>query len=297
MKRALTLLLALAMALALMACGTPAEPNPVPEGGGDPAAGGEGKPLRVAMECAYAPYNWSQPSDANGAVPISGSKDFAYGYDVMMAKIIAEQLGRPLEIVQLGWDGIIPAVQSGTVDIAICGQSITGERLEMVDFTSPYYYASIVVVVPEEGKYANATSVADLDGANVTSQLNTIWDDICVPQIPNAKPLTGQKDAPAMINALSSGRVDIIVTDQPTGLAAVSANPGLKILEFEGENAFKVSDEEINIGISTKKGNTELLSAINGVLETYTEEDFKNMMAEAIAVQPLQSVQADDAAA
>jgi len=284
MKRILTLLLALTMAFALVACGGKSSTPPAGDAGNTDGK----KTLRVAMECAYAPYNWAQPTDANGAVPISGSKEFAYGYDVMMAKLIADKLGYDLEIVQLGWDGIIPAVQSGTVDIAICGQSVTAERLQQVDFSTPYYYASIVVLAPADGKYANATSVAELDGANVTSQLNTIWDTVCVPQIPNAKPMTGQKDAPAMIAALNSGRVDIVVTDQPTGLAAVTANPSLKMMEFEGDKGFKVSDEDINIGISTKKGNTELLNAINGVLAELTVDDFKQMMSDAIAVQPLQ---------
>lgn len=282
MKRLATLLLALTMVLALAACGGEKTP-PATDADGE-----QTKTLRVAMECAYAPYNWAQTTDENGAVPISGSKDFAYGYDVMMAKLIAEKLNYQLEIVEMGWDGIIPAVQSGSVDIAICGQSITADRLEKVDFTTPYYYASIVVVAPQEGKFANATSVAELDGANVTSQLNTIWDSICVPQIPNANAMTGQKDAPAMIAALNSGRVDIIVTDQPTGLAACTANPKLKMLDITGENGFQVSDEEINIGISTKKGNAELVTAINGVLADLTEDDFKQMMGEAIAVQPLQ---------
>lgn len=286
MKRILTLLLAMTMAFALMACGS--KTTTPPAGDQNASAEGQKKTLRVAMECAYAPYNWAQPTDENGAVPISGSKEFAYGYDVMMAKLIAEKLGYNLEIVQLNWDGIIPAVQSGTVDIAICGQSITKDRLQQVDFTTPYYYASIVVLAPSNGKYANATSVAELDGANVTSQLNTIWDTVCVPQIPNAKPMTGQKDAPAMLAALSSGRVDIVVTDQPTGLAAVTANPSLKMLEFAADKGFKVSDEDINIGISTKKGNTELLEKMNAALAELSQDDFKKMMSDAIAVQPLQ---------
>ena len=64
----------------------------------------EKKTLKVAMECSYAPYNWTQPDDSNGAVPISGSSDYAYGYDVMMAKKICDELGYDLEIVKLDWD-------------------------------------------------------------------------------------------------------------------------------------------------------------------------------------------------
>ncbi|MCQ5383836.1 transporter substrate-binding domain-containing protein [Hungatella hathewayi] len=254
------------------------------------AAGNEGekKVLKVAMECSYAPYNWTQPTDGNGAVPISGSSDFAYGYDVMMAKKIADTLGYELEIVKLDWDSLVPAVQSGKVDCVIAGQSITSERLQSVDFTEPYYYATIVTLVKSGSKYENAASVADLAGATATSQMNTIWYDNCLPQIQDATIQPAQESAPAMLVALSSGRCDLVVTDKPTGQAALIAYPDFKLLDFTGtEGEFKVSDEDINIGISLKKGNTELKEAIDGVLAAMTEDDFNRMMEEAISVQPL----------
>lgn len=244
--------------------------------------------LTVAMECGYAPYNWTQPDDSNGAVQIKDSPDYAYGYDVMMAKHIAEELGMDLEIVKLDWDSLVPAVQSGTVDCVIAGQSITSDRLEMVDFTEPYYYASIITLVKADGPYANAASVADLAGATCTSQQNTVWYDTCLPQIPDANILPAQESAPAMLVALDANKCDIVVTDQPTGLAACVAYPDFKLLDFSGtDGAFQVSDEEINIGISIQKGNTELKDKINSVLDKMTPEDYTNMMNDAIAVQPL----------
>ena len=135
MKKILALLLVMLMALSLSACSKKADDKKV---------------LRVAMECAYAPYNWPQPDDSNGAVKIAGSTDYAYGYDVMMAKKIAEKLGYELEIVKLDWESLIPALQSGDVDAVIAGQSITAERLEQVDFSTPYYYASIVTLVKKD---------------------------------------------------------------------------------------------------------------------------------------------------
>ncbi len=245
-------------------------------------------PLKVAMECGYAPYNWTQPTDENGAVPISGGSDYAYGYDVMMAQYIAKELGRDLEIVKLDWDSLVPAVQSGQVDCVIAGQSITAERMEMVDFSEPYYYASIVTLAKKDGKYANAASVADLEGATCTSQLNTVWYDICLPQIPKAKILPAQESAPAMLVSLNSGTCDLVVTDMPTAMAACVAYPDFVLLDFSNtEGAFEVSDEEINIGISMKKGNTELKDAINAALAKLTVEDYEKMMQDAIAVQPL----------
>ncbi len=248
----------------------------------------EGKVLRVAMECGYAPYNWTQPDDSNGAVPIADSPDYAYGYDVMMAKHICEELGYDLEIVKLDWDSLVPAVQSGTVDCVIAGQSITSERLEMVDFSEPYYYASIITLVKADGDYADAKGVSDLSGATCTSQLNTVWYDVCLPQIPDANILPAQESAPAMLVALNNNACDLVVTDMPTGMAACVAYPDFKLLDFTGsDDDFEVSEEEINIGISMKKGNTELKEAIDSVLSKMTVDDYTAMMDEAISVQPL----------
>ena len=177
--------------------------------------------LRVGMECAYAPYNWSQTDDSNGAVPIKDSTNYAYGYDVMMAKIIAEKLDCDLEIYQIDWDSLPIALQSNRIDCVIAGQSITAERLESVDFSTPYYYASIVTLTNNSSKYANALGVSDLEGATCTSQINTCWYDTCLPQIKNANILPAMDTAPNMLVALNSNTVDLVVTDMPTAIAAL----------------------------------------------------------------------------
>ena len=281
------LCLALAAMAGLVGCGGSAgsagsADTALPDGDGDPAV------LTVAMECAYAPYNWTQTDDANGAVQIRNSSDYAYGYDVMMAKKIGEALGQEVQIVKLDWDSLVPAVQSGDVDCVIAGQSITSKRAEQVDFSDPYYYASIVTLVKKDSPYAAAAGVADLAGATCTSQLGTIWYDICLPQIENADILPAQETAPAMLVALDSGAVDVVVTDRPTAQAALVAYPDFVMLDFGGgDDDFAVSEEEINIGISMKKGNTALKDAINEVLAAMTTDDYNAMMDEAISVQPL----------
>lgn len=257
-------------------------------GAAEAAKDGEKKVLKVAMECAYAPYNWTQPDDSNGAVPIADSNEYAYGYDVMMAKKICEELGYDLQIVRLDWDSLIPALQSGQADCVIAGQSITQERLQAVDFSEPYYYATIVTLVKKDSNYADATSVADLAGATCTSQQSTIWYQNCLPQIPDANILAATASAPDMLMSLNAGKCDLVVTDQPTGKGALVAYPDFKMLEFGGgDKDFQVSDEDINIGISMKKGNTELKEAIDSVLTKMTKDDFSAMMDEAISVQPL----------
>lgn len=305
MKKTARQLAALAMAavtlLSLSACGGGSAPETKAAAGneaagseaakaesGDTEESGEKKVLRVAMECAYAPYNWSQPDDSNGAVPIMESNEYAYGYDVMMAKKICEELDYDLQIVRLDWDSLIPALQSGQADCVIAGQSITAERLQAVDFSEPYYYASIVTLVKKGSKYENAASVADLAGATCTSQQSTIWYQNCLPQIQDANILAATASAPDMLMSLNAGKCDLVVTDQPTGKGALVVYPDFVLLEFGGgDGDFQVTDEDINIGISMKKGNTELKEAIDSVLTKMTKDDFSAMMDEAISVQPL----------
>ncbi len=276
MKKLVSLVLVALLALSLAACG-----------GNTVKTGVEDGVLTVAMECAYAPYNWTQADDANGAVPIKDSNQYANGYDVMMAKKICEANGWQLEVVRLDWDGLIPAVMSGQVDAVIAGQSMTAERMEQVDFAGPYLYATICCLVKNDSALSSATKIDDFSGYRCTSQMSTIWYDSCLPQIDGADIQPAKADAPTMLMALDTGDVDFVCTDMPTAQAALIAFPDFKLIEFEGENGFTVSDEDINIGISLKKGNTELKTKIDAVLSTMDADDFNALMASAIAVQPL----------
>ena len=254
----------------------------------DEKTGVEDGVLTVAMECAYAPYNWAQPDDSNGSVPIKDSVLYANGYDVMTAKAICEANGWQLEIMQLDWDSLIPAVQSGICDAVIAGQSMTSERMESVDFAGPYLYAAIVCLAKKDSVYASAKGISDLAGGSCTSQSGTIWYDSCLPQIKDAKIGMPAESAPAMLMAVASGTVDFVCTDMPTAQGALIAYPDLLILDFSGSgDDFTVSDEEINIGISVRKGNTFLKDAIDSYLKDKTADDFNALMAEAIKIQPL----------
>ncbi|MGI5984305.1 MAG: transporter substrate-binding domain-containing protein [Clostridiales bacterium] len=292
MKKITALLFALTMLAALCACssGTP-DASPSADASASPVnlgSGVEDGVLTVAMECAYAPYNWTQSDDSNGAVPIKDSNQYANGYDVMMAKKLCEANGWELEIVRLEWGSLVPAVQTGQVDAVIAGQSMKPERMEDVDFAGPYLYATIVCLTLKDSKFANAKGLSDLVGGTCTSQLGTIWYDDCLPQIKGAKIQPAQDDAPAMLMALETGTVDFICTDIPTAKGAVLAYPDMVMLDFANNgDDFKVSDGLVNIGVSVRKGNTELKNALDKVLSTMTEDDFNKMLDEAVAIQPM----------
>ena len=186
------------------------------------------------MECDFAPYNWEQNTAENGAVPIHYEDSYAFGYDVLVAQKICETYGWQLEILKFNWDALVPAVVSGTVDCAIAGQSVTDDRLSYVDFTQPYYRASIVAVTREGSDYADAQTLSDLTGASCSSQENTVWYDECLQQITDAKIKEATEDVKEMFDGLDKEEYDIVVTDEPTALAACAEYPGLKILDFSG---------------------------------------------------------------
>jgi ABC-type amino acid transport substrate-binding protein len=289
MKKFLSILLTLALLASLVACSS-ADKGNAPTG--DNVPGSDDNILTVGMECAYAPYNWTQMDDSNGAVPIANNPgSYAGGYDVMIAQKICDTFGWKLEVMALEWGGLSPALAAGTIDVAIAGQSMTADRMAEVDMAGPYYYATIVCVTTADSLLASATSISDLSG-KCTSQSGTIWYDTCLPQIPNIELQSPADSAPAMIMALESGMVDFICTDLPTANGAVAKNPNLVVLNFAGTDGdFQFADEaeraeNVNIGVSVKKGNTELQKAMNDVLNAMTEADFNALMDQAIAVQP-----------
>ena len=307
MKKILALTLALVLALSLCACGggnadttttdngdvadtATVEIPPVEDlTGTDTSAipGVEDGVLTVGMECTYAPYNWTQNDDSNGAVPIVNNPgSYANGYDVMIAQRICDTYGWKLEVQAINWDGLIPALNAGTIDAVIAGQSMTAERMEQVDMAGPYFYASIVCVAKKDSEQAKAKGISELTGS-CTAQTGTIWYDSCLPQISGAQIMAEAESAPAMIMAVESGTVDFICTDMPTAMGACATYSDLAILDFsDSEDNFKVDEGDINIGISVVKGNTELKDAMDKVLAPLNADIFNAIMNQAIAVQP-----------
>lgn len=301
----MTLTLALSLALTLTACGGKTDPTPTPDGenttpvhtvapvanltGVDTSAipGVEDGVLTVGMECAYAPYNWTQLDDSNGAVPIVNNPgSYANGYDVMIAQRLCDAYGWELEVMAIEWDGLNAALASGTVDMVIAGQSMTAVRMAQVDMAGPYFYASIVCVTKAGSEQAVATGISNLTGT-CTAQTGTVWYDTCLPQISGAQMMPQAETAPAMVMAVESGTVDFICTDMPTAMAACATYPDLTILDFTGtEDNFQVSEEEINIGLSVRQGNSQLQECANTVLGDMSVEDFNALMNQAISVQP-----------
>ena len=290
MKRIVSLVLCSIMAVGILAAGTACSKTTTTDTKTTDAAVTDAakKVLRVGMECAYAPFNWTQSDDSNGAVKIADSDNYANGYDVQMAKKIADSMGYDVTIVKTEWDGLIHALQSGKIDIIVAGMSITAERAQAVDFSDVYYNADIVVLTMKTSKYAAATSLADLAGAKMSSQLSTVWYTL-LDQAKGAEILPAMTDVPTLLVALTAGKIDAYTTDRPTAMAASVANPDVTIVNFAEGKGFTVSTEDTNMGCAVKKGNAELLKLVNEALAKISDSDRETIMNNAVTQQPLAS--------
>ena len=236
--------------------------------------------LYVGMECGYAPFNYTQLDDANGAVKISNADGYANGYDVMIAKKIAEDMGKELVIVKYEWDALIPAIISGSLDFIIAGMSPTDERKESIAFSDAYYESQLVVVVRKDGAYANAKSLSDLSGAKIVAQLGTFHDSALQAQAGKYGIVadTPLKTFPLMINALNVKGVDGYVAEEPGAIADCSANPDFTYIKLtNNQTGFEASAEDVQIAIGMKKDSANL-QAINSALAKISAEERLTLM-------------------
>lgn len=262
--------LALIGTIGLTGCGGSSE---------DPLADGV---LTVGMEADYAPYNWTT-NEANAseyAYPISGSDALADGFDVRMAEALADELGVELEIKKMSWDGLIPGVQSGSIDAIIAGMSPTEERMEQIDFTDAYHEdnTEMVVVVNSDTEYADATTLEDLAGANLSAQTGTFHVDL-LDQIDIADDSTAPlPDFASLIQATTSGSIDGYIAELPTAEVQVENNPNLKIIDVSDQ--FELDPGQTTSAIGVKKG-TGLADELNEALATIDNDTRNEWMAEA----------------
>lgn len=234
------------------------------------------------MEAGYAPFNWTQMDDSNGAVKIDGNAEYAGGYDVEIAKKIADGLGKKLVIVKTEWDGLVPALTSGKIDAIIAGMSPTAERKQTIDFSDNYYKSNLVMVVKKGGKYENATSIQDFKGAKVTAQLNTFHYSV-INQIEGVVQEPAMDNFPAMRVALESGMIDGYVSERPEAVSASTANPNFAMVEFT--DGFTTSEDDTAIAVGVKK-DSEWTKKINEILSGISEEERTRIMDTAIKNQP-----------
>ena len=237
--------------------------------------------LRVGMECNYAPFNWSTTKESEYTQPIS-SADYCDGYDVVVAKNLADKIGKKVEIVKLDWDNLILSLNNNQIDAVIAGMTATDERKQQVNFTDPYYVSEEVLSVKKDSQYTSATSLEDFKGATVQGQMNTIYDEV-IDQIPGVNHMPAAETFPAAIQALQAGSVDAVTSELPVANGVVSANPDLAIVRFAEGKGFKA---DTSVSIAVRKNDDELLNALQDALKTIDTDTRNTWMEEAVNRQP-----------
>ena len=276
---------------ALAGCSTGAAATTAGETGGS-ASGKE--VLRVGMECAYAPFNWTQDEattpDGSKAVKIYDSTFYAYGYDVAVSQMIADQLGMDLEIHKVEWSSIGISLDAGDYDCIIAGMGRTAEREMSYSFTTPYYYRDNCIVVKADGAYADVTGLSQLKGTGckVTTQLGTGWIPL-LDQIDGAVTGSNYETTSECFMAVSNGVADVCIVDLPTAQSALLTNKDLKIIVFDEGDSFTGDDEMVNVCIATRKSDTALRDKIQSAMDALGWNDkakMDDLMAKVIGQQP-----------
>lgn len=246
--------------------------------------------LRVGMEAAYAPFNWTQEDDSNGAVPIEGTNQFANGYDVQVAKKIAESMNKELLVVKTKWEGLVPALTSGKIDMIIAGMSPTEERKKEIAFSDSYYTSIPTLVVRSDSQYADATNLSDFAGAKITAQQGVYLYDL-IDQIEGADKQTAMGDFSQIRQALEAGVIDAYVSERPEGRTAEAANKAFKMIELT--DGFETNAEDVTIAVGMRKDDTRI-TQVNEVLAAFSEADQIALMDNMIENQPVEEASAEN---
>ncbi len=250
---------------------------------------GEKKVIRVALEAAYAPFNWTQVDDSNGACPIAGTNEYVNGYDVLVTKMICETLGYDYEFYKTDWDALILGLNTNKYDALICGMNMTEERKESVAFTTPYYRTTNCILVRKDNeKYASCSSIDELDGATAITQFNSNWEPL-VPEIPNVNALPGTTTTNEVAAQVLGGKADVGILDDATAAVICMSNEELTYYMFDEGKGFSTDGQDSDyMGIAVRLEDTELLNDINRALEEngFDAAKQKEFMDQALAVLP-----------
>lgn len=230
---------------------------------------GDGVTLRVGMEAAYAPYNWQVSEASDTTIPIENVEGaYADGYDVQIAKRIAEGLGMEAVAVKMSFGTLIDALNSGQVDIVCAGMSVTPERAESADFSDSYLDDNISLVVKKDSPYASATSLEEFAGTAVLGQKSTMFDEV-IDQIPDVNHMTPVDTIPNVVENIQNGACDAITYSTMSLPRLLEDYPNL--VEVQLEKGFEGAEMPDNAGIA--KGQEAALAKVNEIIGGISDEE------------------------
>lgn len=228
----------------------------------------EKKPvIRVGVECDYPPNNWEEKFKSATNVPLSNHEGFfADGFDVQIAKIVADELKMTLELKKVAWNDLLPMLEQGEIDAIFSGMLDTEERKKIVDFSDTYETREVeyAVIVNKSSPYYNAFMFSDFAGAKIIAPRGTNLDAVIdqIPGVIHGKPTETVNE---MLEAVGNNEADGAVINFDTGLSyEMAAYGNLRVIRFPKNEGFKLGFHGICAAV--KKDNRELLNKINKAL-------------------------------
>lgn len=234
MKKLFVFIMAVITAVAMLTAGC---------GGGEKKAEApKEKVMRVACEPTFAPFEFQK----------EGSKEFD-GFDMDLIRAVGKQAGYKVQISNMGFDALIPALQAGNIDVAVSGMTITDERKKAVDFSDPYYTSGLIVLVNKDN--TTVKSINDLKGKKIAVQIGTTGEKKGR-SVEGAKVTAFNANTEAIMELKNKG-VDAVINDAPV--------VGYYLAQGGDKHAMTVGEimEAEQYGMAVKKGNKQLLADLN----------------------------------
>lgn len=231
MKKILMLVMIVMTACAMLLAGCGGEKKEAAE-----------KVLRVGTEPSFAPFEFQK----------EGSKEFT-GFDIDLIRAIGKQMGYKVEVQNMGFDALIPALNAGNIDVAIAGMSITDERKKVVEFSDPYYTSGLIIMVNKDNN--DIKTLKDLEGKRIACQIGTTGEKKSR-SVPGAQVTAFNTQSEASLE-LKNGGADAVINDAPV-VAYYLQQGGSESAKTVGEKM-----EAEDYGIAVKKDNAKLAAEIN----------------------------------
>ena len=242
-----------------------------------------GRVLRIGVECDYAPNNWLEnvPTETNFPI-VNDEGHYAEGYDLQIAKLVADGLNMKLEVKKIAWNDLKDALNNGEIDAIFSGMLDTSERKKFAAFSNTYEITrtEYTIAVNTSSPYVNAKSLSDFSGARLVAQEGTHLNDV-IDQIEGVVHLPPVETVTKMLEMVIDGKVDGTVINLDTGQSYERKHKNVKVIRFPEGEGFKLDYSGICAGV--RKNDTKLLGDINAALAKISRRDRQKIMDRTIA--------------
>ena len=239
--------------------------------------------FRVGSECDYPPNNWKEEKKTDSNIPIANKEgQYAEGYDIQIAKAVADSMGAKLEIYMLSWNELIPALNNKEIDAIFSSMLDTDERKKTISFSDVYEdrLAEYNVVVNRNSKFSHASKITDFEGASFIGQHGTNSDS-AINQIPGAIHLQPVDSVGEMLEKLKNKEVDGIILDVEIFTMYHQTYPNMMMIKFPKGQGFNFGYTGVCAGV--RKNDTRTLNDINDALNKLSKHERQKIMDRSIA--------------